>query len=208
MVRAKQATIEWLLLLDQDTELTEEFLDKLLVVIEAPLTQEVGSVIPRLERDDLILSPEFVGKWRNHPVGRAFQGQSTQRLTALNAAACVRIEAIRRIGGFPKGFPLDYQDHAMFFALHVAGYKSLVLDTTLRHQLAHRSLETEMNPTRYMNARRAEWRFVRQTRWGGGPLVHRIRLVRQALRLLATGANKRYVRLTLLSAFSRITRLE
>jgi hypothetical protein len=57
----------------------------------------------------------------------------------------------------------------------------LVLNIVVEHRLSLRNLEAEMGLDRYANVLSAEWRFVRETGLGGGPLIHRLRLLKRTL---------------------------
>jgi hypothetical protein len=113
----------------------------------------------------------------------------------------MRVQAVIRAGGFPAEYWLDYLDHVMFHRLQAAGGRVMVLDVSIEHRLSLQNLESEMTLERYANVLSAEWKFIKETGSGGGPLVHRLRLIRRALSFLKL-RNKRYARKVLHSAFS------
>jgi GT2 family glycosyltransferase len=179
--KAVGADIKWLLLLDQDTVLTPALFPALFETIESPLTPEICAIVPKLARQGEMLSPQIVGRFHNRDVPTAFWGTYRGQITALNSAACVRTQALIAIGGFPREYWLDYLDHIIFHRLQAAGGRVLVLNIVVEHSLSLRNLEAEMSLDRYANVLSAEWRFVRETGSGGGPLVHRLRLLKRAL---------------------------
>jgi GT2 family glycosyltransferase len=194
--------INWLLLLDQDTALEAGFFASLLREINAPPPANTCAIVPKLMQDGTILSPQIVRKFRNASISSKFSGTCSGPLTALNSAACLRVQAVTAIGGFPREYWLDYLDHAMFYRLQAAGGRIMVLDIVIEHHLSLMNLRTEMSITRYSNILAAEWRFIRETGSGGGSLIHRLRLLKRAFGLLLKNSNRAYVLNTFRASFS------
>lgn len=200
---ARDKKIDWLLLLDQDTVVRPELMSTLVQQIAAPLHADICAMVPKLVQNQTVLSPQIVGRFRNHSVAPTFSGMSSRLVTAFNSGACLRVTAVTGVGAFPQEYWLEYLDHIMFSRLQSHGGKVLILDVTMQHQLALKNLETEMSPARYTNVLAAEWRFIRETGWGSGSLVHRVRLVIRALRHALKLRNKQYALQALHSALSR-----
>jgi GT2 family glycosyltransferase len=200
--RAKEREIPWLLLLDQDTRLTRQFLTQMLEAIPSASSQGCCALVPQLLRDDLVLSPQIVGRVFYHRIPRGFSGVATDPLIAFNSAACLRVQDLTAIGGFPKEFWLDYLDHMVFHRLQQAGGHVFVLDSQLQHSLSVSNIESDVSTERYENVLSAEWMFVRKTGWGGGAIVHRLRLLKRAVNHFVNLRNKRYALQTFRSAFS------
>jgi GT2 family glycosyltransferase len=199
---AQDKQIEWLLLLDQDTVVGPELLSALLQQIATPVQADVCAMVPKLVQDDAVISPQIVQRFNNRSVATNFSGVSSRRVTALNSGACLRVQAVQAIGGFPWEYRLEYLDHIMFSRLQSGGGKVLVLEVTMQHQLSLLNIEDEMSLTRYAGVLSAEWQFVRETRRGSGPLVHRLRLLKRALFHAMKLRNKGYARQTLHAALS------
>jgi GT2 family glycosyltransferase len=189
---AIEADIQWLLLLDQDTVLVPTLFPALVTAIEFPLPPEIHGVVPKLMQQGEILSPQIVGRFHNHDFPVAFSGTFRGKITALNSAACLKVQALAAIGGFPREYWLDFLDHIIFHRLQAAGARILILDIVVEHSLSLRNLETEMSLNRYANVLAAEWRFVRETGTGGGPIVHRLRLFGRAFGYSVKLHNKAY----------------
>jgi len=200
LTKAIEADIKWLLLLDQDTVLTPALFPALFETIESPLMPEICAIVPKLSQQGKMLSPQIVGRFHNHNVPTAFSGTYRGHITALNSAACLRTEALVAIGGFPREYWLDYLDHIMFHRLQAVGGRVLVLSIVIEHRLSLRNLEAEMGLERYANVLSSEWRFVRETGSGGGPFVHRLRLLKRALSHSIKLRNKVYAVKTLRAA--------
>jgi GT2 family glycosyltransferase len=178
---AKGNGAEWLLLLDQDTVVTHDFLLQLLAAIEGAISGPVCAFAPKLMMGEVVLSPNVVGKFAYRPVAAAFSGFSELPLVAFNSAACLKVQSLEKIGGFPVEYWLDYLDHIVFHRLHAAGEHIYVLDAKLQHSLALKNIESDVSMERYSNILAGEWRFIKETGAVGGPLAHRLRLLKRAL---------------------------
>jgi GT2 family glycosyltransferase len=198
--KAIEADIKWLLLLDQDTVLTPALFAALFETIESSLLPEVCAIVPKLAQQGKMLSPQIVGRFHNLNLPTSFSGTYRRRITAFNSAACLRTQALVAIGRFPREYWLDFLDHIMFHRLQAAGGRVLVLNVVVQHRLSLRNLEAEMGLERYANVLSAEWRFVRETGSGGGPFVHRLRLLKRALSHTIKLHNKTYAIKTLRAA--------
>jgi GT2 family glycosyltransferase len=180
---AHRRNIQWLLLFDQDTIVDIGLFTALLREIWAPPAEDICALVPKLIRDSEMLSPQSVGPLRNVAVSRDFVGISLKRLTALNSAACLKVQAVLQAGKFPDEYRLDYLDHIMFHRLQERGGRIMVMDVTIEHHLSLLNLATEMSMERYTNMLASEWRFIRETGARGGTLIHRLRLLKRGLQL-------------------------
>lgn len=199
---AHEGGAEWLLLLDQDTELPLPFLEELHRTIEASPEPPICAIVPKLIRNGEMLSPQQVGRFHNRSVLVGFSGIFPGAVTALNSAACLRVKAMETIGGFPQEYWLDFLDHVVFHRLQQAGGKILILDALIEHHLSLMNLESEMSLPRYIGMLAAEWRFIRETGAGGGPFLHRVRLLKRAFTNAIRWKNKAYAREDLRASLS------
>jgi GT2 family glycosyltransferase len=207
---AERNGFSWLLLLDQDTLLTGEFLNELLMAVETQaLTRNVAVIVPKLEVRGEILSPsehlfEFLGhQFRNQVavVSRDSTGIQQGRLTAYNSGSTMRVTALRAIGGFPAAFWLDYLDHAVFHALAAAGYHLYVLRSVLQHELA----ESDLNARplwRFRSVLKSQALFVRNAGSLRDRLLYRLWLLRSVRRLRADCRDPRIWKETAMQALS------
>jgi GT2 family glycosyltransferase len=208
LAQAERGGCEWLLLLDQDTTLTDEFLTELVACANAMRPdKQVAAIVPKLMVRGAILSPapHFIDYIR-HQFARRTQtfrqedvGVQPRRLSAYNSGSTLRVSVLRSIGGFPKEFWLDYLDHAVFHALSASGYSVYVLRAVLEHQLA----ESDLNARpiwRFRNALKAQALFVKRAGKPGDQLLYRLWLLRSIRRLRADCDDKRIWKETALEA--------
>jgi len=207
--RAQEMGSEWLLLLDQDTVLTLEFLEELTACAKALHTRsEMASIVPKLLANGRLASPSahFLDQMRRqfkrsgHAVDQQAVGEQHLRLSAYNSGATLRVSALRAIGGFPQEFWLDYLDHAVFHLLGTRGYRMYVMRAILRHD----SSQENMNNSplwRQRNHLAAQVSFVH---WAGTSferLLYRIWLLRYSRKLRSLYSDKRLWRETARQAF-------
>jgi GT2 family glycosyltransferase len=199
---ARRSQIQWLLTLDQDTVLDRNFILQLLEAVQSEISGEACAFVPELVKEGLVLSPQIVRKFFYHRLPVGFCGFTTEPLVAFNSAACLNVEALVAIGGFPEEYWLDYLDHVIFYRLQTAGGRVYVLNSQLAHSLSLQSMESEVSTERYSNILAAEWRFIRETGSRGGSLIHRMRLFRRAAMHAVKLTDKSYAIQTMLAAMN------
>jgi GT2 family glycosyltransferase len=207
LTRAEQAGFEWLLLLDQDTRLTSEFLAELIACAQTLQIQDkVIAIVPKLMVQGTIQSPaeHFIDYMRHqftrslHTLGREV-GVQRGRISAYNSGSTLNVQALRSIGGFPGEFWLDYLDHAVFHALCANGGRVYVLRAVLTHHLAESDLQGR--PIwRFRNGLKAQALFVKRAGNFIDRLLYRIWLLRTIRRLRGDLEDKRIWKETALQA--------
>jgi glycosyltransferase involved in cell wall biosynthesis len=180
---------EWLLLLDHDTTLTRDYIVALVDAVDLsqgwpqdkshalqhdPIETSstrgnaIGAFVPLLEFEGRIYSPEETFFYHMRHQFRHIRyyrcspdtaGLQTRPLNAYNSGAALRVSALLEIGGFPKEFPLDYLDFAVFHLLHARGYKLYVIGEQLHQELSHGDLN-DVSFDRHTSVMLAQTRFV------------------------------------------------
>jgi GT2 family glycosyltransferase len=208
LARAGEGGHEWLLLLDQDTTLTREFLSELIACVQGLRAEDnVAAIVPKLMVRGTILSPaehfiDFIRhQFRNfvQTLGRDEVGVQRGRISAYNSGSTLSVPVLRSLGGFPQEFWLDYLDHAVFHALCASGGRVYVLRAVLEHDLA----ESDLNARpmwRFRNALKAQSLFVKRAGSFSDRLLYRLWLLRSVRRLRADCHDKRIWKETALQA--------
>ena len=180
---AKESGTEWMLTLDQDTELPDGFL----LCMEERANQlsgrsMVGAIVPRLVNDEgKALSPVAAGvRERRILIDRP--GVVDAEVRAYNSGALIRVAALERSGGYDHRFWLDYLDHSVFHALHVHGFRVWVeSELKLRHQLSLEDGREAMTEERFRNFATAEAAFRDLHAGWAGRLLYLGRLILRAV---------------------------
>ncbi len=190
LARAQASHSPWLLLLDQDTVLTAEWLAEALAALRQ-VPAQVDAVLPNLVQAGRVHSPHLLPRLSTPPLPPALHGIPARAITAFNSAALLRVQALERIGGFPTSFPLDFLDHAVFDLLASTGSKFYLLRARLTHDLSTSTLGGDASLARYRNILAAELRFYRRAS-GAHAGWHRLRRLKQAVGHLLKVRDKRF----------------
>jgi len=141
---AARQRAEWLITLDQDSTVPNDYLHRLASAArDCASGPDVGAIVPQIAKGDKRLSPYYfalgaIPRW--HSTG--FRGIPAEPVFAFNSGAMFRVEALRQIGGYDLRFPLEYSDTALFCKLHEHG-KGVFIEGSI--QLLHEFSLIEMN---------------------------------------------------------------
>ncbi|MDF2859282.1 MAG: glycosyl transferase family 2 [Neobacillus sp.] len=131
---AKENGSDWLILLDHDTELTEDYFDQFRHL--ESFDSGVVAVVPKIYSENTMISPVFSNAFRPLKEKRPDVGVQNTPVMAINSGALIRISFLNEIGGFNRDFPLDFLDHWLFYEIYAKGYKVSVLNTSIEHELS------------------------------------------------------------------------
>jgi GT2 family glycosyltransferase len=207
--RAVSEGTEWLLLLDQDTSLTRDFLLELLEAANSlNASPGVAAIVPKLLVNGILHSPAipFIEQLRRQflppqePISLDVVGVLPQRMCSYNSGSTFRISALRSVGGFPLEFWLDFLDHAVFDALFAAGYRIYVMHAKLAHESSHSDLGT-LPKWRLHNVLMAQTLYVKRSGNFFDLLLYRIYLLRHSRNVRRACKDPRMWRETALQAF-------
>ncbi len=153
----------WLLLLDQDTTVSDEFLLGMLGYGEKFRdASEIASVVPFIFSHGTLVSPRRLRSFnRVQQIPVTFSGICKDKAYAVNSATLMRVTALREVGGYSDEFWLDLSDVYVFQALHRRGkYMYIAGDLRLVHSIASMDFDKEMSPERYRNFMAAESAYI------------------------------------------------
>jgi GT2 family glycosyltransferase len=174
---------KWLLTLDQDTEITLEYLREL-IDLSCTLESEerVAVIVPKLLTDNVMHSPMEPSFGRvGYKLTRESTGVIGAPLRAFNSAALVRVSALEKTGGYPEAYWLDYLDHATFARLQDSGGRIYIMHSVLKHALAEFTVGEGHSPQRRQNIIRAEERFYFEFGTFGERAGRKLDLLRQVI---------------------------
>jgi GT2 family glycosyltransferase len=206
---AKSGGFDWLLTLDQDTQLPEDFLTRLCDVIAAvDADQEIAAVVPQIVERGRILSPEYFllnAYPRYFRLG--FRGVSNKTTFAFNSASTLRVNALREIGGYNPMFWLDYSDAYIYSRLNKGGKKIYVAgNIRVGHEMAMMDVKKRVSVDRYRNiilAGCAFWDLELGTLAG---LLYTARLLFRFFKQVKCSENHEMRAITLEMLIRRVTR--
>lgn len=154
--------VEWLVTLDQDTVISREYLNEL-IVKASKLPKTVVAIAPIIKDQQQQISPVRSDTLR--PLHKTLPKPDHtyfQDIMVINSATAVRIDFLQKIGGYNEGFPLDYLDHWLSWRIFNEQQKITILKHSLQHQLSVLDYGHLMNETRYLMILQAEERYYLQ----------------------------------------------
>jgi GT2 family glycosyltransferase len=151
----------WMLLLDQDSEITADFLCAMLRYgRDLQERSEIAAIAPNISVRGRIISPQrqLFNRRRVYPAGQS--GIASGEAFVINSGCLMRAAALHEIGGFSTNFWLDYSDIYVFHQFFLHGKKVWrAADVELEHELAVLDYDRLMMPWRYRSASYAETAF-------------------------------------------------
>jgi GT2 family glycosyltransferase len=185
---ASESAARWIMLLDQDTEVTAEYIAEAITQSEiAEADRKIIALVPKLLQDGVVCSPLTPPTYRHPlPFDKDFTGIAAQRLHVFNSGAIVRVSALQAAGGFPQDFPLDYLDHATFSALQSRDGRLFVMGSSLEHSLSSSNVRRTDTAAvaRHRSILLAERKFYQRNGSVRDRLYRRVRLLRGAMGVL------------------------
>jgi hypothetical protein len=182
-VALEQGT-DWLLLLDQDTLLPDDFLD----AAAAALARSAGharALVPWVLQGTRVVSPARVTAGGTiEPLQYTPRGLPSDGLTAIASGSLLHVPTLASLLPIPKGLWLDYVDHWIFFQLHRHSLPVTVFEAKLQHQLSVFSVQS-LSTRRLTSILEGEAAFVSMLGLKAR-LVHPLRLALRTLRYART----------------------
>jgi GT2 family glycosyltransferase len=192
---AESKGLPWLLLLDQDTTVSGEFLPRMLEYGTRFQNQpEIATVVGFIYSHGVLVSPRRLRRFnRIQQIPPTFNGISKQKAYAVNSATLMRVSALREIGGYSDEFWLDLSDVYVFQAMHRIGrYMYVAADLRLDHSISSMDFDKEMSPERYRNFMAAESVFVDLYQSRLEQSAHLFRLLMRTIRQYRRYENKTF----------------
>jgi GT2 family glycosyltransferase len=155
---AREKGSEWLLLLDHDTELTDEYMDQLFKI--SSQTESVAAIVPQIKSKDVVISPVYSSQIRPLQGEKPGPGLQEIPVMAINSGALIKVAFLDEIGGFNPDFSLDYLDHWLFNEIYKRGRKVWVTDLFLEHDLSVMDY-SQVSFNRYKSILDSEIRFYK-----------------------------------------------
>ena len=194
---AQENGSQWLLLLDQDTAITREYLTELRACM-ASVPAEVAAIIPRLTEDGQTHSPQTLPRLSHQTLPESLTGLLSMKVSVFNSGAALRVAAVQR---FPERYWLDFLDHATFHELQAAGGRIWLIRTRLEHRLSTQRLGEDASLGRYLNVLQAERDFYREYGSTSDIFFYRLRRLKQTAGQFLKISDKGFAKLSARAAF-------
>lgn len=156
--KAIQNSYEWLVLLDQDTNLTKDYFESLYSALEQNQNEFV-CVVPKIEASGNIISPALNENYKLNSIDLV-PGIQKKVMTGINSAASFNVEWLKKNGGFNKDFKLDYLDHWLFYQVYQTKNRIYLLDTVIQHDLSVLDY-SQISKVRYESILESEYKYYK-----------------------------------------------
>jgi glycosyltransferase involved in cell wall biosynthesis len=193
VVRAQAAGFDWLLTLDQDTDLPPDFIPKMAEVAETCKTQQdIAAIVPHIRAGHRDVSPNwFAGGVRPRWFPRGYHDVPDRTVYAFNSGTMVRVSAVQAVGGYSRLFWLDYCDAYLFRQIEKQRWKVFVAGRVhLQHDFSMLDVANKMSLWRYQNAVEAGSAFYDLEMSPLAGLEHTLRLLGRYLKHLLRGESR------------------
>jgi hypothetical protein len=156
---AREAGIDWILLLDQDTLLPSGFIK----AASAALTRchlRPSALVPWVFHGSKVVSPARITKGGTIvPLRHKAQPPVFHDLTAISSGSIVHVPTLDSIMPIPRQLWLDYVDHWIYLQLRTSDSSIVVFDASLQHDLSVCTVES-LGPTRLTSILDGEITFL------------------------------------------------
>lgn len=206
-VYAEEMGCPWLLLLDQDTSITANYLERMLVhAKEVEGNERIATIVPFVRSHDTLVSPRRFGRViRNHQIARSVSGVYEGDAYAVNSGTMMRVTALRGVGGYSEAFWLDLSDAYIFQALYREGKRMYIAgDLELSHSVASMDFDRHMTAERYISFLAAENLYLALYRSELVNVAQTVWLMARAGRQYRRYKNKAFARTTLSFIWQRL----
>lgn len=204
---ARRHGCTWMLLLDQDTSITGEFLQRMLAWSDQLQNRaEVGSIVPFVRSHGELVSPRRLASFnRVLQIDRSASGLYRGSAYAVNSGSLLRVSCLYEIGGFSEEFWLDLSDVYIFQRLYERKrYMYIAGDIELQHSIAGMNFEHDMVPERYSTFLAAENAYMEMYQSRFENTVQTARLLLRTIRQYLQYRDKAYAAITWRYFLSRL----
>lgn len=193
---------KWLLLLDQDTVVTNHFFEQVIKLADGQKSDHtIAAIIPDIAAENgSLLVPVRVSK----VLGRYsfFNHEETvvsDEVRTINSCSLIRVDFLNEIGGFNIAFKLDCLDHWLFHTIYQRKKSVYLTHERIEHHLSVKNTDTYVSTERYKSILDSEQLFYSHYASRMNYMYFKVRLMRRAVKQLLKVKNKEILRMTLKS---------
>jgi hypothetical protein len=159
---AREKGYSWILLLDHDTDIPQDFFLSAESALVAAQTRHICAIVPRVFDGLTPISPSKITSYgRVHSLQDEFVVHSIHDgLTAIASGSIVRTDSLAALLPIPDVFSLDYLDHWLFREMQRRGGAVAISSARVEHSLSVQSMMS-MGIDRYCSILAAELAFLR-----------------------------------------------
>lgn len=184
-LKAKRLGCNWLLLLDQDSLVEEEYMKSMLESALSVKSTDVAAIVPKILVANRLRAPRvgFFGAVLTDDNDRRMQGRY---LTTINSGALISIDFLNQINGFDEKYWLDGLDTWLFVKIYQMN-KAIIIKRTLLHHDLSLAGKNYVTPDRLMNIVRSEIQLWDEFRYWPFRFKLGVGIAKRVIRLILHG---------------------
>lgn len=174
----KQMDCSYVLMLDDDAEISVAFINKSLEIIEKGNSD---IYIPIIRCNVSIMSPSIIEPYGRVKKVKDISEINTSNVTAINNCMFIKLNTAKQIGYNEKLF-LDYVDHDFVRRVKAKGAKIKILNLEISHNTSidDKSISKESRMHRFLIYKKDLKEFYKSTFWGR--CFYRLHILKMAIR--------------------------
>lgn len=189
----------WILLLDQDTEIPDNYFKELENLFSGTLSHDLVAVIPKLVTYGKVISPVHITSLMRFEKAISINGYTNERLNAFNSMSLFNVQFIRSIGNFSKEFPFDLHDHWCYNQIYKHHKLVYILDVTTEHNSSFIDFEKNISFSRYKEFLNTENKFIRNEIGMPVYFFYKIKILLRSVKQFIKYRSKKYSMITISS---------
>jgi GT2 family glycosyltransferase len=188
----------WLMLLDQDTTFTKEYISSITTLDSKTISNNTVALIPQIKdfTSNKEVSPSKMYKGGVCKPLKVLKYGTNMAITSINSGTILKTSYLNTINGFNEDYSLDMLDHSYFREMYRDSKSVYLMNCTIYQDLSVFDVfEDNVSLIRYQQMLLAEMHFVKEEGFLS-ILIFKIRLLRRCIKQLKY-KNKEYYKLTL-----------
>lgn len=191
----------WILLLDQDTVITENYFNELEKLFSEHIRPDLVAIVPKLVSNNKIISPVRVSSLMRFESEVNISGYTKKRINALNSLSLFNAQFINSIGGFSKDYPFDMHDHWCYNQIYKHQKSVFIMNVIGEHNSSFVDFENNVSILRYKEFLNVQDKFTRNELGLIVYFFYKIKILLRSVRQFYDYKNKTYSYATFLSVF-------
>lgn len=143
---SKQKGIEWVVFLDQDTSLPEDFFSK---YYHTAIKTDKNILFPKIFLGEHLLSPSHYRYFRTSKIEKISSEIILKNITAINSGLMVKTEFFLVNGGYNKNLRVDFCDHEFIEKINNKNVVADIIDVTLHQEFSAKTNNKSKSIERY-----------------------------------------------------------
>lgn len=140
--------LKWLVFLDQDTDLPQDFVQKYLTV--AINNKQAKVFVPKIYSGGKIVSPSFYINFRSIPIEKQLPDfLDLTDVSFINSGMLIAVDLFEKVGGYDRNLRIDFCDHSFVERIRTEVGKVGIIDLALNQNFSFNEFDFEKAVRRY-----------------------------------------------------------